>query len=67
MVNDLQNELYKGAFTYYVDKILSIYDRNIFFTLIGENLNIVEIFITTYLPRLVDVVCECPLSSQSGF
>ena len=59
----------KGAFTNYVDQILSIFDhlptpgwylwRN-FFTVIGENLHTVDISSTTYLPRLVNVVCECP-------
>ena len=29
---------------------------------IRENLHTVDIFSTTYLPRLVNVVCECPLT-----
>ena len=59
-----------GAFFNYVDKILAFFDhlptpgwhlwRNPF-TVIRENLYTVDISSTTYLPRLVKVVCERPL------
>ena len=64
------NLMHKGAFTNYVDNILSIIDhlptpcwhlwRNSF-TETRENLHAIVISSTTYLPRLVIVVCECPL------
>ena len=61
----------KGAFTNYVNKILPIIDhlptpcwhlwRNSF-TVIRKNLHTVDISRTTYLPRLVNVVCKHPLT-----
>ena len=63
---------YKGAFLNYVDKILPIIDHlpvtfereflHVLLIVIRENLHTVDISRTTYLPRLVNVVCECPLT-----
>ena len=38
-----------------------------FFNVIGENLHIIDIFRTTYLPRLFNVVCEGPLNFLPRF
>ena len=50
----------KGAFTNYVDKILAFFDHlhtfvDIFY---GMNVDKSGHVLTTYLPRLVNVVCE---------
>ena len=67
--------LCRGAFTNYVDMILPVIDhlptpcwhlRRNSFTEIRENLYIVDISTATYLPRLVNVVCERPLVSLFG-
>ena len=49
----------KRAFTNYVGKILTIIDH--LPTIIEKNLHTVDISRTTYLSRLVNVVCERPL------
>ena len=60
----------QGAFTNYVDKISAFLDhlptpcwhwwRNSF-TVKVENLHIIDISTTTYLPRLFNIVCERPI------
>ena len=57
MTDRPSDDHYKGMFTNYVDKILDFFDHlppcvDIFY---GMN---VDNFKTTYLPRLVNVVCE---------
>ena len=54
---------FKGSFTNYVDKILAFFDHlppsvDIFY---GMNVYKKWTFWTTYLPSLVNVVCERPL------
>ena len=67
--------LCRGAFTNYVDIILPVIDhlptpcwhlRRNSLTEIRKNLYIVDISTATYLPRLVNVVCERPLVSLFG-
>ena len=62
----------RGAFLTYVYKILPFFDHlptlglrlwMNFFTVIRENLHTADIFSTTYPPRLVNVVCERPLTA----
>ena len=38
-----------------------------YFTVIWKNLHTVDISSTTYLPRLVNVVCERPLSPAQAY
>ena len=51
----------KGAFTNYVDKILAFFDHPSIDIFYGINVDKKSIFLTTYPPTLVNVVCECPL------
>ena len=59
----------KGAFTNYIDKILAFFDHlppcvDIFY---GMNIDKKWTFWTTYVPRLVNVICEQPLNVKNKF
>ena len=57
----------EGPFTNYVEKILAFFDHLPPCVDIFYGINVVKKsghFWTTYLPRLVNVVCECPLTSS---
>ena len=63
---------YKGPFFNYVDQIWPIIDHlptlhrgSNSFTFFAKNLQTVDISSTTYLPRLVDVVKERPLTQPT--
>ena len=57
---------YKGLFTNYVDKILTFFDHLPPYVVIFYGLNVDIFGSPSYLPRLVNVVCEQPLIGKLG-
>ena len=58
-----------GSFTNSIDKILTFFDHlpPCVYIFYGINVDKKWTFLTTYLPRLVNVVCERPLSNCNLF
>ena len=57
----------KGAFFNYVDKILTIIDLPIYTSLLYTVDISSTTYLCTYLPRLVNVVKECPTTTTMSF
>ena len=67
VIIDFTSNLFKGAFTNYVDKFLAFFDHlppyvDIFYPIFLDKKYIH--FWTTYPPLLVNVVCERPLTFE---